>query len=519
MATFRQFLPREFIESRTIFGGPLVLPLFGLQWGDEGKGAATGLLAEHFQVTVRAAGGPNAGHTVHYKGKPYALHQLPSGLFAAQESGRTVALGNGMVIDPFKLLRWEMLPLQEEGYHFGENFKIDEGAHVILPHAILEELITVESKGIGTTMSGIGPSYEHKAGRDGVRIGDLTNPGYLESLLRERDGHLEHLLRGANGSIDDMIARVGRQIETNPRFDNEEYQAYLKMPLQGDIGRAGLLRMLTQFGDALSTHLSDVPELLHRTLENGENVLIEGAQGYNLDVDRGFYPMVTSVNSSSLGMPAQIGLAPHLFSAPLGVAKWYMTKVGGGHFPTAYQTNEELRAHGYRKDSALSPEEAEELLERATSEDVVAIDRGLRDLTRNYGTSTGRPRMGGRFDAYLTHLAARRTGAEVFLGMLDTIPLNPDDRFCVGYTNEAGELVESAGFPRGDAGLAALKPVYVSLGDERLDEQDIGSLRMNLFTERMNRFLSRVEEELEAPLRGIRFGPGEYDAMLIERVT
>jgi hypothetical protein len=118
MATFRQFLPEEFIESRTIFGGPLVLPLFGLQWGDEGKGAATGLLAEHFQVTVRAAGGPNAGHTVHYKGKPYALHQLPSGLFAAQESRRTVALGNGMVIDPVQIAPLGDAPLARRGLPF-----------------------------------------------------------------------------------------------------------------------------------------------------------------------------------------------------------------------------------------------------------------------------------------------------------------------------------------------------------------------------------------------------------------
>lgn len=517
MATFEIISGKEYIESLRNNDQPLVLPITGAQWGDESKGAATSLLAPLFSVIVRAAGGRNAGHTVYYGGKKYALHQLPSGLFAAKEGERSVALAGGMVIDPYHLIHHEMSPLESEGFTFDKTLVIDAGAQVILPHAILEELIKEEFLGIGTTMVGIGPTYEHKAGRDGIRIEDLTNPSRLKKLVEARDAHLERFLRGhATSTLEKTMAQLREKIDGHDRFDDEDFRSYLKLPLGEKAEHDQLVARLLAFGDRLGKLTRNVPEYLLEKHEEGRDILVEGAQGFFLDLDHGFYPMVTSSNASSLGMPAQIGLPPHLFSRPLSAAKWYMTKVGGGEFPTAYLNNSLLSEQNYKRENALSEREVLCKLATASPEDVVSIDCALRDFTDNYGTSTGRPRMGGRFDAVLTGMAARRTGADIFLAMLDTIPINPDDRYAVGYRRE-GISLTPATFPRNNDQLRGVEPVYAHLGEYKLTENDLAAVDQGKITRRMNGFLTLISDEMGVPISGIRYGAKEDEVVMLRR--
>jgi adenylosuccinate synthase len=274
--------------------------VLGTQWGDEGKGKIVDLLTPAFDVVARYQGGHNAGHTVCFEDRKFVLHLIPSGIL---HPGKLCLIGNGVAFSPPAFLK-EAAALEEHGIGLKDRLFISRGAHLILPYHPLIEKIAEERKGakrIGTTSLGIGPSYEDKAARCGIRVGDLLD---LE-IFREK---LASNIEEKNG----LIRAAGL-----PALDGEQvYQEF-----------AG-------YASRISQYIGDVSFLLHRQMQEGKSALFEGAQGALLDIDHGTYPFVTSSNSTAGGAATGTGIGPTRIHHVLGVAKAYTTRVGGGPFPT-----------------------------------------------------------------------------------------------------------------------------------------------------------------------------------------
>jgi adenylosuccinate synthase len=273
----------------------------GAQWGDEGKGKIVDLLTERVQVVARFNGGHNAGHTVIVDGRKYVLHLIPSGIL---HTGILCVIGNGVVIDPVAFER-ECGELEKGGVEVGENLLISDRAHLILPHHRGLEALSEEQRGarkIGTTLRGIGPAYEDKAGRRGITTGDLLRPKTLPEKLAEARRHYEEVLRGASR--------------------------------QPDVDWEKLYAELAAFGDRHRRQIVDVSLVLHRQLTQGYSILFEGAQATLLDLDHGTYPYVTCSAAAAGGAATGTGVGPTRIDGVLGVAKAYCTRVGTGPFPT-----------------------------------------------------------------------------------------------------------------------------------------------------------------------------------------
>ncbi len=286
----------------------------GAQWGDEGKGKVVDLMAGCFQAVARYNGGHNAGHTVLVGDERFVLHLLPSGIL---HEGVLCLLGNGVVIDPWALER-EMEELTSRGVSVAELI-VSDRAHVILPHHRVLDALAEEQRGarrLGTTGRGIGPAYEDKAARRGLRIGDLLRPLALGERLAEARRHAEQILRGA-----------GRPLE---------------------IDWVDLERQLEEFGRRLGPRIGDVAAILNRQIARGYAVLFEGAQAALLDLDHGSYPYVTSSSAGVAGACLGTGVPPARIDGALGVVKAYTTRVGTGPLPTEIggQAEEALRARG-----------------------------------------------------------------------------------------------------------------------------------------------------------------------------
>jgi adenylosuccinate synthase len=287
----------------------------GAQWGDEGKGKIVDLLTEKVQVVARYNGGHNAGHTIYVDGQKFVLRLIPSG---ALHPGVLCVMGNGMVIDPWALEQ-EMGELRSRGLSLEDNLVISDRAHLILPHHRALEQMAEEQRGdrkIGTTQRGVGPAYEDKAGRRGLRMGDLKRPEALADKLRDARTHYEHLCRGA-----------GRE----PEVDWD-----------------ALVRDLTGFGERLGPRIQDVSLVLQRQVASGYSILFEGAQATMLDVDHGSYPFVTSSSACAGGVATGLGLPPTRIDGVLGIAKAYTTRVGAGPLPSEIggSLEEEIRRRG-----------------------------------------------------------------------------------------------------------------------------------------------------------------------------
>jgi adenylosuccinate synthase len=275
--------------------------VIGAQWGDEGKGKIVDVLSEKFSVVARYAGGHNAGHTVIINGKRFVLQLVPCGIM--REDCRSV-IGNGVVLDPIAFLK-EVSALREAGVQVDGNLFVSNRAHVILPYHRMIELAAENAPGrvkIGTTSRGIGPSYEDKAGRRGLRVIDLLDLDLLKK-------HIENACREKN-----MIAHA--------LFNSE--------PLDPD-------KMYAEYAEAsrqLAPFVCDTAVLLNRAIAEGQSVMFEGAQGTMLDIDHGTYPFVTSSSATSGGAVIGTGVAPTSIGAVIGVTKAYCTRVGEGPFPT-----------------------------------------------------------------------------------------------------------------------------------------------------------------------------------------
>lgn len=277
------------------------LAVIGAQWGDEGKGKIVDLLCESYDVVARYQGGHNAGHTVRFGEHHYALRLLPSGIL---HPGKLCILGNGMVIDPEALLD-EIESLRTLGVIINDNLKISESAHVILPYHKALDLAREEAAGaakIGTTGRGIGPAYETKVSRYGIRVADLLDP----EVLREK-------IEFACAEKNPVLQTVYGKGTFDPRA---LYQDYIR------------------YGEVLAKRITNGPVLINTAIREGKSVMFEGAQGTMLDIDHGTYPFVTSSNTVVGGICTGLGIAPKHIDRVVGVGKAYTTRVGGGAFPT-----------------------------------------------------------------------------------------------------------------------------------------------------------------------------------------
>ena len=274
------------------------IAVLGAQWGDEGKGKIVDMLTPHFSAVARYQGGHNAGHTVYVNGKKFVLHLIPSGILHA---GVTCLIGNGVVIDPQALFA-EVEELARGGITVDGRLKISEKAHIILPYHreldVLSEARRGERK-IGTTSRGIGPAYEDKIGRRGIRVCDLL--GDRTALADE----VRENVSARNRMIKDST------LDWKPVFDQ-----------------------VVAFGERMRPWVADVSLALHAMMANGKTVMFEGAQATLLDIDHGTYPFVTSSNASVGGVCTGLGVPPRAIGGVLGVAKAYTTRVGEGPLPT-----------------------------------------------------------------------------------------------------------------------------------------------------------------------------------------
>jgi adenylosuccinate synthase len=273
----------------------------GAQWGDEGKGKIVDVLSERFKVVARYSGGHNAGHTVTIHGQKFILQLIPCGVL--REGCRGV-IGNGVVLDPFAFMR-EVDALRAQGVNVDGNLFVSNRAHVILPYHRMIELAAENAPGrirIGTTSRGIGPTYEDKMARSGLRVQDLLD----KALLKK---HIENACQEKNTIVHALF-------NAEPLDPDKMYTEY------------------AEIADRVAPFVTDTCQLLNQAIAHGEPVMFEGAQGTMLDIDHGTYPFVTSSSATSGGAVTGTGVPPTSISTVIGVTKAYCTRVGGGPFPT-----------------------------------------------------------------------------------------------------------------------------------------------------------------------------------------
>ncbi|HWR67428.1 MAG TPA: adenylosuccinate synthase [Desulfomonilia bacterium] len=285
----------------------------GTQWGDEGKGKIVDLLTEKSDLIIRFQGGNNAGHTLVVGEKKVVLHLIPSGIL---HPGKLCVIGSGVVLDPEILLE-EIDALKEKGYEVSpDTVAISDRTHVIMPYHRIIDTARDCTQGIGTTGRGIGPAYEDKARRVGIRVVDLINETYLQKKL--------------DAAFEEKQEYVTRMLKLKP------------------LDKDRMFEKLARMGARIKPYVRDVSVLLDAMMKQGKHLLFEGAQGANLDMDHGTYPYVTSSNTVAGQACVGSGIGPTAIDAVLGICKAYTTRVGGGPFPTELndETGERLRAFG-----------------------------------------------------------------------------------------------------------------------------------------------------------------------------
>ncbi|MCC7142470.1 MAG: adenylosuccinate synthase [Candidatus Eisenbacteria bacterium] len=372
-----------------------VTVVVGCQFGDEGKGKIVDYLARGADWVARYGGGANAGHTVQIGRETFVLHLLPSGILTPRPK---CVIGHGVVADPVYLLE-EMDLLVGRGVPVAGRLFISEGAHALLPYHPMIETLDGEDVRVGTTKRGIGPAYQDKVRRAGIRFYELLDPKRLRVRLEEHAARLETLYRG-----------VGK---TPPAPIDQLF--------------AGWISTYSQVADRLRPLVVDTVELLNSALRRGEKILGEGAQGTFLDIDLGTYPYVTSSNTTAGGAATGLGLPPSSLRKVIGVCKAYATRVGEGPFPT------ELSAG--------------------------AAD-ALREKGSEFGATTGRPRRVGWCDLVQLRYAARVNGVtSLIITKLDILSGMPQLEIATAYDTPGGR---TTAHPVDTEVLARSKPVYES---------------------------------------------------------
>jgi adenylosuccinate synthase len=375
------------------------LVVIGAQWGDEGKGKVVDLLSDRFEVVARFQGGPNAGHTVTIEGHSHALHHVPSGVF---RPSTRIVIGNGTVLNLSRLLE-ELDALEAADVALEGRLFISDRAHVILPIMTrldaLAETAASDATKIGTTQRGIGPTYESKASRSGIRMADLA----------DRDHLLELIGRLIDGPAGDRLRASGETPGDPETLTDEAYR----------------------HGQRLWPYVADTAWLLNQWLDDGASILFEGAQGTLLDLDHGSYPFVTSSSTLAGSLCGGLGISPKHVDAVLGVLKAYCTRVGGGPMPTELDDGPE------------------------------GIGQKLRDRGHEYGTTTGRPRRCGWFDGVAAAYANRLNRFDtVCITLVDVLDTFEEIRVCTGYRMDGRDILS---IPASAVEAERLEPVWETL--------------------------------------------------------
>jgi len=418
--------------------------ILGSQWGDEGKGKIVDLFSERFDIVARYQGGHNAGHTVFIGEKKFILKLIPSGIL---RPGKKAVIGNGLVLDPVALLE-EIASLEAAGVDVVRNLAISNRAHVLFPQHRMMERMSEGRPGrisIGTTSRGIGPCYEDKIARRGIRVADLldrdTFRAQYDSLMEEKHA----------------IART---------FDIDEEDDALD-----------IRRRYETMAEQIRPMVCDTAILLNNAMREGKRVLFEGAQGTMLDIDHGTYPFVTSSSASAGGACTGTGVAPTRIGGVIGVSKAYITRVGGGPFPT----------------EARDPEG--EQIRRRGSE---------------FGAVTGRPRRCGWFDAPLLRYTAAVNGFDsLVVTKLDVLDEFDSIPVCVGYRAGGRELAE---MPARVAAMECAEPVYECLPGWKTSTFGISSY--DALPTRARDYLSFLEKRTGVEVGSISTGPERTQTIL-----
>lgn len=417
--------------------------IIGAQWGDEGKGKATDLLAEHIDYVVKFNGGNNAGHTVVIGNEKYALHLLPSGILTP---GVTPVISNGVVID-LSVLFEEIDALNARGIDTS-RLRVSANAHVIAPYNVTVDKVSerfLGKRAIGTTGRGIGPTYADKINRVGIRVQDLFD----ESILRQK---VEAALVGKNN----LLTKV-----------------YNRAAIRAD----EVVTELLSFADRLRPYVADTALELYQAIEGGKLVLFEGGQATMLDVDHGTYPFVTSSNATAGGASTGSGIGPAEFKTVIGIVKAYTTRVGSGPFPTELfdESGEFLRATGHE-----------------------------------YGTTTGRPRRCGWYDAPIARYSARINGVTDFvLTKLDVLTGLEQIPVCVAYEVDGKRVDE---MPVSQTDFHHAKPIYEYFPGW---SEDISTARtMADLPKNAQDYIAKLESLSGARISAIGVGPAR-DAIIV----
>ncbi len=422
-----------------------VTVVVGAQWGDEGKGKIVDLLSQKVDIVARYQGGANAGHTVVDGAKKTILHLIPSGILNEKS---ICLLGSGMVIDPVQLLN-EIDQLEKQGVSVQGRLFVSHQAHLIMPyHKVLDQLNerNLGSKPIGVTGQGIGPAYLDKYNRVGIRIVDLLNR-------------------------DTLIAKLKSNVESKNKFIHD---------LHGEpaLDLNEIINYYLDFDKRIDPYIKDVSIYLNRALNDGKEILCEGAQGTLLDIDWGTYPYVTSSNPTAGGAVKGLGIGPTRIDKVIGVVKAYTTRVGMGPFPTEF--DEEM-------------------------------DQVMRDAGDEYGATTGRARRCGWFDAVIAKYSTRVNGFSSWaLTKLDVLSKFDRLNICTAYEYE-GKVFDQ--FPAEEWVLENSKPIYEKFDGWR---EDISHIRkFDDLPENAKIYIKRIEELTETPVEIISVGCDRSDSIFV----
>lgn len=436
--------------GKNVVGKNIVV--LGTQWGDEGKGKIVDLLTDQAKLVARFQGGHNAGHTLVIDGKKTVLHLIPSGVL---RDGVMCLIGNGVVLAPDALLK-EIKGLEASGIPVRERLRLSPACPLILPHHVALDQARETAKGsakIGTTGRGIGPAYEDKVARRGLRLSDLRN----EKLFAEK--------------LRDVM-----------EYHNFMLTEYYKVPAV-DFQKT-LDEVLAQAKEILPM-MADVTAILHDARTRGANILFEGAQGSLLDIDHGTYPFVTSSNTTAGGTATGSGFGPLYLDYVLGITKAYTTRVGSGPFPT-------------------------ELPYDAAADKGDAIGKHLGTVGHEFGATTGRQRRCGWFDAVAVRKAIQINSVSgLCLTKLDVLDGLQNVNICTAYHDAAGNTVS----PQHSDDYAGIVPVYEEMPG--WSESTIGAKTLDELPQAARNYIRRLEELTGAPIDIISTGPDRVETIVL----
>ncbi len=451
----------------------MTVTIVGAQLGDEGKGGIVDLFGEPADVVARYQGGDNAGHTVVHDGTEYKLSLVPSGVVR----GKTGVLGNGCVVNPRTLFD-ELETVRERG--LDPDVRVARRAHVIFPyHRVLdgieEEAKSESDQEVGTTGRGIGPTYEDKAARRGIRIGDLTD----DEVLRDR---LEYVVPQKRAVAEDIF---GVSVDEDA-FDVDS-----------------LFEEFREYGERFESEgmLVEAGEYLQNRLDEGANVVFEGAQGTMIDIDHGNYPYVTSSNPTAGGAATGTGLGPGVIGdgEVIGIVKAYLSRVGSGPMPTEL-AGVEGDTPGYEGDGDEREEE---------------LAHFIREEGGEYGTVTGRPRRVGWLDMPVLRHATRASGfTGLAINHVDTLAGLDELKVGHSYTLDGEERLS---VPATTEQWGECEPNFRTFdGWPEVDWGTVSTEGYEALPENARTYLEYVSDELDVPIYAVGVGPGRDESVVLE---